>query len=122
MSAEKIQGIYKELVYWVADVAPNDWRKVEINMEILTDNNEVANSWVIRCFVGDAMKKVEYQASGAKKAEMRDMFIELNDLFAESGERWTVCDLVVYNTGKYEVNFAYDAPPRLSGDLAAGTQ
>lgn len=121
MSSEKVLELYKELVYWVADVAPVDWRKVEINMEILMDDQEVANSWIIRCFVGDRLEKQEYEASGAKKAEMRDLFLELNDLAAETGDRWTICDFTVFDTGKYEVNYSYDKPPRLSGNLTAGT-
>ena len=120
MSAESIQNLYQELVYWVADTAPNDWRKVEINMEVLVDGQEAANSWVMRCFAGDGLDKVECGASGAQKLDMRDMFLELKDLAAESGDRWTVCDFTVFNDGRYEVNYAYDKPPRLSGDLAAG--
>lgn len=121
MSAELIQKLYEKLVYWVADTAPDDWRQVTINIEILADKKEASNSWVIRCFVGDEKTKVEYPAKGAQKLDMSDLFLELNDLAAEAGDRWTVCDFTVTNDGKYKVNHSYGEPPRLSGNLAAGT-
>ena len=33
------------------------------------------------------------------------------------GKTWTVVDLTVERSGKYDFAFSYDAPPRLSGDL-----
>ena len=121
MSAEQIQALYERLVFWVADTAPGDWRKVHINMEVLASEAEASNSWVIHCVTGEEHVNVEYPASGARKLDMRDLFIELNDAAAESGDRWTVCDFTVSNDGSYTVEYQYGAPPRLSGNLTANT-
>jgi len=121
MSAEKIQALYQKLVYWVADTAPDDWRKVTINIEMLADSGTASSSWIIHCYIGDEQKDVDYPAKGAQKIVMRDLFLELNDLSAESGDRWTICDFSVTNDGRYKADLAYDAPPRLNGDKLAGT-
>lgn len=119
MTAEKTEQLYTQLVYWVADEAPADWRTVRINMEMLLENGEVANSWATYCKVGDDMQDVEMEASAVKEIELRNLFRALNDLSAESGDRWTVCDFTVNSTGQYNVDYSYDPPPRLSGDLRA---
>ena len=41
MSAEDVIEIHTKLVHWVADTAPADWRRVEINMEMLFDGQEI---------------------------------------------------------------------------------
>lgn len=123
MSAEKINDLYTQLVHWVSDTAPEDWRRVEINMEMAVDSDEFAKSWITRCYVGDAEEKIEnYPASGVQKVAMLDIFEQLNNAAADSGDRWTVCDLTVHNSGKYSVEYQYSAPPRLSGDILAGSQ
>lgn len=123
MTGEATTEIYTKLVHWVVDTAPKDWRRVEINMEMLINEQEVANSWITRCFVGDSEEKAEdYPATALEDIQMRDMFKELSEIAAETGDRWTVCNLVVLNDGKYTVDYQYDAPPRLSGDILAGSQ
>ena len=122
MSAEKQSEIFTKLVLWVTETAPPDWRRVEINMEMAIDGTEVANSWITRCYVGNAETKIEdYPSEGLQDIQMRDLFKDLNDVAAESGERWTVCDLTVENNGKYTVSYQYTKPPRLSGDITAGS-
>lgn len=123
MSAEDVIEIHTKLVHWVADTAPADWRRVEINMEMLFDGQEIAKSWITRCYIGTAEEKIEdYPATGLQKVQMLDLFKKLNNASAESGERWTVCDFTVYNDGKYNLEYQYTPPPRLSGDILAGSQ
>lgn len=114
--------IYTDLVYWCADNAPDGWNKVCINFEIAFKGNEVANSWVIRCYKGLLNKKVELEAPALIRIDMSNLFIELNDLCAKKDQRWSICDFVVFSDGKYKADFSYDRPPRLSGDLTSGTE
>ena len=123
MTTEKITEIYVNLVHWVADTASDNWKRVEINMEMVFDEQEIAKSWITRCFVGDTEEEIEdYPATGLEKFQMLDLFKGLNNMAAETGERWTVCDLTVNNNGEYTVNYQYIPPPRLSGDILVGSQ
>ena len=123
MSAEIFNELYTKLVLWVADTAPADWRRVEINMEMIFDNQEIAKSWITRCYIGDSENEIdEYPATGLQKVQMLDLFKKLNIASAETVERWTICDLTVRRNGKYELEYQYSAPPRLSGDILAGSE
>lgn len=88
MSAEATTEIYTKLVHWVADTAPKDWARVEINMEMLIDEQEIANSWITRCFVGDTAEKIEdYPATGLQDIQMRNLFKELNEIASTMGKQ-----------------------------------
>jgi hypothetical protein len=118
MSAEQEINLFNKMVHYIADTAPNDWRKVYIDMEMVVDNLEIAQSCVASCYVGDLLEEVDYFLP----RELDLCFLELNDLMAERDARWKACKFIVLNTGELKVNFSYDAPPRLSGDLLAGTR
>jgi hypothetical protein len=120
--AREITDIYRDLVLWAVDNGPRDWKVLHINMELARDDDEIANSWVMRWSKRAVFKKYfQAEIPGIAKAEMRDLFIELNDASAKVGEPWTVCDFMAFASGKYEANYLYGAPPRLSGQLASGT-
>jgi hypothetical protein len=118
MSVEQEINLHNKMVHLIADTAPNDWRKVCIDMEMIVDGSEIAQSCVASCYLGETLEEVDYFLS----SELERCFLALNDLMSEREERWKVCKLVVLNTGKLKMNFSYDTPPRLNGDLLAGTQ
>jgi hypothetical protein len=120
MSAIEIKDQNTKIAQLIADTAPNNWREIRINMELIVDGSEVAQSYIARCFVGDTLEKIEYRAP----YEVADYLLELNDLMSENNERWKICNFIVFNYGEFysfKADFSYDAPPRLSGDLLAGT-
>ena len=116
MSREE-QEIYRDIVLWCAENAPDKWNKVHINIEMKTDGEEVANSWIMRWYKGILNKSFQFDIPASQKVLMRNLFVELNDRF---GGRWTVCDFILTSKGKYDVSFSYEEPPRLSGDLRHG--
>jgi hypothetical protein len=102
--------------------APKDWRVFRVNVEMLFDNDAMDGySLIFYCYKGDSLiDDVNYLPPNDFGNQLDKLLISLNDLFLEQGERWTVCDFVISNTGKYRIDFSYNAPPRLSGDMSAG--
>ena len=112
--------IYGDLVLWAVDNSPRQWKELHINMEMLQDGNEIANSWVIKWKKGLFGRTFQTDIPGRVKVEMLDLFRELHAQAVERGEAWTVCDFHAFPTGKYQVFYSYEAPPRLNGNLCSG--
>jgi len=120
MRLEKSMEIETKLIYWVADTAPANWRRVEINMELINEGDEVKASWIILCFTGDSATEAEdYQVDDVKQLEMCDLFRELHAISAQFEDKWSISNLIVFDSGRYEINYQYDDPLRLNNDSTA---
>ena len=123
MSPQKIINLQNEIGNSIFDNAPDNWKIFRVNIEMLFDNNELlATSTVVYCYKGDSLHEdLDYLPSDKFDEELNQYFLDLNNLcLIQQGSRWSTCDFVMSNTGKLKVNFSYDNPSRLSGDLLAG--
>lgn len=123
MSPQEIINLQNEIGNSIFDNAPDDWRIFRINIEMLFDNEElVTSSTVFYCYKGDLLyDDLDYQPSDNFDEELNQYFLDLNNIcLIQQGSRWSICDFVMSNTGQLKVNFSYEIPPRLSGDLLSG--
>lgn len=123
MYPQQIIELQNKIGNSIFDNAPNDWKIFRINIEMLFDNEElVATSTTVYCYRGDSLyDDLDYLLSNKFDKELNQCFLDLNNLcLIQQGARWSVCDFIMSNTGQLKVNFSYDTPPRLNGDLLAG--
>ena len=99
-----MEVIYQELVYWVADTAPEGWLKTHINMEVGFEDEEIVQSWLITCFMPED-QTTSYQASEDKEIELMDHFLDIYEYHAKREEGWSICDFTVTKNGEYEVGY-----------------
>jgi Protein of unknown function, DUF600 len=122
MSADKMIEYQDRIGALIMHNAPKDWRILRINAEMIYENNTVDGySLISYCYKGELLEyDINYLPTSNFVMQLYKLFIELNELFFEQGERWTICDFVISNTGKYRMDFSYNAPPRLGGDMSSG--
>ncbi|PSB58371.1 hypothetical protein [Chamaesiphon polymorphus] len=123
MTASQVLEIHREIAQLAFNYAPTDWKIFRINMEMVFDENQEldASSMAVYCYKGNALEQdMDYLTDDDLDERLYEYFEVMNNLSLSQGERWTVCDFVITDTGKYKVNYSYDKPPRLSGDILAG--
>lgn len=93
-----------------------DWVYLAVNHEVLVAEGRQSSTQaqVIANRPGAELEGLGFRLSMESKAHL----LALRDVMADAdGKTWTVVDLTVERSGKYDFAFSYDAPPRLSGDL-----
>jgi hypothetical protein len=122
MSTGKIIECQDKIGELIMQEAPDDWRILRINAEMLySDDNIDGYSLMAYCYKGELLEDdINYLPSRDFGMQLYKLLIKLNNLFLEQGERWTVCDFVISHTGKYKLQFSYNAPPRLNGNMSDG--
>ena len=92
------------------------WVSLAVNHEILVAEGRRSSTQaeIIAHRPGGELEELGFRLSMESKAHL----LALRDAMAEDdGKTWTVVDLTVDRSGRYDFAFSYDAPPRLSGDL-----
>ena len=118
MSASKVKEIQQQIAYWIFEHAPRNWSKCCIYMELLLIDEDMDNSWTTVWFDSNNKEMIDIEISALNKSNMKELFVDLNNVIAEIDERWTTCKMKVTSDGKYNFDFGYDRPPRLKWDTA----
>ena len=93
-----------------------EWVYLAVDHELLVaaGRQSSTQAQVIANKPGGELEELGFRLSMESKAHL----LALRDAMADvDGKTWTVVDLTVERSGKYDFTFSYDAPPRLSGDL-----
>lgn len=93
-----------------------EWVYLAANHEVLVAEGRRSSTQaeVLAHRPGAELEELGFRLSMESKAHL----LALRDAVADvDGKTWTVVDLTVERSGKYDFVFSYDAPPRLSGDL-----
>jgi hypothetical protein len=101
MSADKMIEYQNRIGALIMQNAPKDWRILRINAEMIYENNIIDGySLISYCYKGELLEyDINYLPASNFVMQLYKLFIELNELFFEQGERWTICDFVISNTG-----------------------
>lgn len=93
-----------------------DWVYLAVNHEVLVEEGQRSSTQakVLARKPGAALEELGFRISRESKAHL----LALRDAMAEAeGRNWTVVDLTIERSGKYDFTYSYDPPPRLNGDL-----
>lgn len=93
-----------------------DWVYLAVNHELLIEDGRRSSTQAkVLAHKGDgALEDLSFRLSPGSKAAI----LALRDAMVGMGQApWTILDLKVDRSGKYEVSFSYEPPPRLNGDL-----
>jgi len=93
-----------------------EWVYLAVNHEVLVAEGRRSSTQaeVIANKPGAEQEELGFRLSMESKAHLLALRDAMTDV---DGKTWTVVDLTVERSGKYDLAFSYDAPPRLNGDL-----
>ncbi len=93
-----------------------EWVYIAINHEVLVEEGRRSSTQasVLARKPGAELENLNFRLSQETKAAI----LALRDAMASGGKApWTILDLTVEPSGRYDFSFSHDAPPRLNGDL-----
>jgi hypothetical protein len=107
--------LQKALAQAVANGVREKWERIVVNYEMQTtdEGREVDYcAFYISTADGDFRETSIRELASA----VDDLFIQLNDTMAQNDKsRWTIADLVIDRSGKYDFKFDYGPAKRLNG-------
>lgn len=93
-----------------------DWVYLAVNHEVLIEDGRRSSTQaaVLAQRPGAPLERLGFRLSPASKIKL----VALRDAMAAAGDGpWTIVDLTVDRSGKYDFGFGYGPPPRINGDL-----
>lgn len=93
-----------------------DWVYLAVNHEVLVGDGRRSSTQasVLARKQGAPLEDLDFRLSMSSKSHL----LALRDAMAATdGRTWTVLDLTVERSGRYDFAFSYDPPPRLGGNL-----
>jgi len=95
---------------------PGQWLRIAVNYEYMETGDQCVDSMVALYLIrqGQDIEAVDLRLPREVLGEL----VILRDLLPNpQNQKWSTCDLVVEDTGKYKFNFSYEPPKRLNGIL-----
>ncbi len=93
-----------------------DWVYLAVNHEVLIEDGRRSSTQaiVLARKPGAELEDLSFRLSQqAKKA-----ILDLREAMAMNGQQpWTIMDLTIERSGRFNFDFSYDPPPRINGDL-----
>jgi hypothetical protein len=93
-----------------------EWMYLAINHEVLVEDGRRSSTQakVLAQRPGGELEDLGFRLSPQTKGAI----LELRDAMAAKGQKtWTIMDLTVERSGRFNFDFSYNPPPRINGDL-----
>lgn len=105
-----ITELQEKTVVELAEIAPDNWDTISVNMEIDEIDGETVMSPSAELVFDNETVELELTI------DVTDCFEELRTAMKQgdsAGRAWTICNLKVDSDGNYNFDFSYAEPPRL---------
>ncbi|SFV31690.1 hypothetical protein SAMN05216456_1426 [Devosia crocina] len=115
------EAIVKSVAGDITDLPDGEWEGREwvylaVNHEVLVEEGRRSSSQtsVLAHLPDGELEGLSFRLSPQSK----EAILALRDAMADEVQGpWTILDLTVERSGKYDFKFSYDPPPRLNGNL-----
>lgn len=113
--------VVRSVVGDITDLQDGEWEDREwvylaVNHELLIEEGRRSSTQtsVLARKPGAELEDLDFRLSWTSKEKLRG----LRDAMTAAGQApWTILDLTVDRSGKYDFTFGYGPPPRINGDL-----
>ena len=116
MEPSEIIEFQNEIVVSITSLIPSEWSMLVLNFETL--ESESGSTITNRiCFWVNENGNEFNNDNLSITLEVEDKLLTLRHELKENGKAWDVCDLTIFPSGQYDINFSYDGPKRLLGEF-----
>ncbi|MEO1109824.1 MAG: hypothetical protein AAFX90_18070 [Pseudomonadota bacterium] len=106
-----VQALQEAIAHKLISELPDEFDRAEVNIEIDTIDGDLVLSPDGDVHIGGQSEQIRLGIN------LRGLFKELRFEMAAAQPNtrpWTICDLLVDNTGAFKFRFSYETPPRLA--------
>ena len=110
-------AIQDDIARTIVGIMPHPWKRIVLNFEV--DEEEESNSSSIFFHIVQTPSgELAEDDDMSLPIEVRSLLLELHDAtLSATGSRWSVCDLVIEEDGRYNFGFDYGPAKRINGIL-----